>query len=156
MSFFLVNYKELIWPLRVDIYILWCVREKERKKLTVATTFQDGNIFLSLRKDFYHSANYIWLNLPFSTFFCDGDKELSLEDTSTFQVLLSEWIKSYSAYLFVQIMQSAESTILSAQILLEFRGIRKQLLFPIQPFPVLQTQKSKLKQTNVISNRLRS
>ena len=44
-------------------------------------------------------------------------------------------------------MQSEESTILSAHVILEFLGIRKQL-FPIQLFPVLQTQKSKLKQTN--------
>ena len=38
-------------------------------------------------------------------------------------------------------MQSEESTTLLAHLLLEFLGIRTQL-FPIQLFPVLQTQKS--------------
>ena len=46
-----------------------------------------------------------------------------------------------TARIFVELVQSEESTTLLTHLLLEFLGIRKQSL-PIQLFPVLQTQKS--------------
>ena len=67
---------------------------KRKEKTYRRDPFQGKNIFLSLRIDCYHGAklfaNYTRLNLPFSAFFCDGDKESSLEGTYTFLVLISE------------------------------------------------------------------
>ena len=86
----------LIWSLRVDIVIF---TRKRKEKTYRRDPFQGKDIFHLLRIGCYHGAksfaNYTWLNPPFSTFFCDGDKESSLEGTYTFLVLLSDWIKRY-------------------------------------------------------------
>ena len=58
-----------------------------------------------------------------------------------------------TARIFVQIVQSEESTTLLTHLLLEFLGIRKQL-FLILLFPVLQTQKSELNHEPILDKTL--